>query len=65
MSLSLPNFPKFPNVCSIYDLTWVIAGSLEAANSSIRDARNIFKDFDGEKIQDFMIIRWPISLFVY
>ena len=27
----------------------IIAGSLEAANSSILAARNLFKDFGGEK----------------
>ena len=39
----------------------IVAGSLESANSSILAARNLFKDFGGEKNQDFMIIRWPIS----
>ena len=43
----------------------MIAGSLESANSSILAAHNLFKDFGGEKNQDFMIIRWPISWFVY
>ena len=38
-----------------------IAGSLESANSSILAVRNLSKDFGGEKNQDFMIIRWPIS----
>ena len=41
--------------------TTLIAGSLESANSSILAVRNLFKDFGGEKNQDFMIIRWPIS----
>ena len=45
--------------------SFVFAGSLESANSSILAARNLFKDFGGEKNQDFMIIRWPISWFVY
>ena len=35
----------------------IIAGSLESANSSILAARRLFKDFGGEKNQDFMIIR--------
>ena len=65
MSSSLPHFLKFPDVCSIYDLAWVIAGLLESTNSSILAARNLFKDFDGENNQDVMILRWPISLFVY
>ena len=43
----------------------LIAGSLESANSSILAARNLFKDFGGEKNQDLMTIKWPISLFVY
>ena len=29
----------------------LIAGSLESANSSILPARNLFKDFGGEKIR--------------
>ena len=40
----------------------LIAGSLESANSSILAARRLFKDFGGEKNQDFMIIRCPITL---
>ena len=35
----------------------LIAGSLESANSSILAACNLFKDFGGQKNQDFMLIR--------
>ena len=35
----------------------VIAGSLESANSSILAVHNLFKDFGGQKNQDFMLIR--------
>ena len=42
-----------------------VVGSLESANSSILAAQRLFKDFGGKKNQDFMIIRWPISLSVY
>ena len=35
----------------------IIAGSLESANSSILAARRLFKDFGGEKNQDFMLMR--------
>ena len=38
-----------------------IAGSLESDNWSILAARNLFKDVGGEKNQDFVIIRCPIS----
>ena len=31
--------------------SFVFAGSLESANSSILAARNLFKDFGGEKIR--------------
>ena len=31
--------------------TYIVAGSLESANSSILLARNLFKDFGGEKIR--------------
>ena len=31
------------------DSTAIVAGSLESANSSILAARNLFKDFGGEK----------------
>ena len=41
--------------------TIFLAGSLESANSSILAARRHFKDFAGEKNEDFMIIRSPIS----
>ena len=41
--------------------TDVIAGSLESANSSILPACNLFKDFGGEKNQDFMLIRLSYS----
>ena len=39
--------------------------ALESAYWYILAARNLFKDFGGEKNQDFMIIRCPISWFVY
>ena len=39
----------------------IFAGSLESANSSILTAQRLFKDLVGEKNQDFMIIRYPIS----
>ena len=45
---------KIPNVL-------IFVGSLESANSSILAARRLFKDLVGEKNQDFMIIRYPIS----
>ena len=35
----------------------LIAGSLGSANSSILAACNLFKDFGGQKNQDFMLIR--------
>ena len=35
----------------------IIAGSLESANSSILAVHNLFKDFGGQKNQDFMLIR--------
>ena len=43
--LAVHNFTQIP----------YYAGSLESANSSILAARNLFKDFGGEKNQDFMI----------
>ena len=42
-----------------------IAGSLESANSSIPACTETFQRFWWGKNQDFMIIRWPISWFVY
>ena len=40
----------------------IIAGSLESANSSILPVHNLFKDFGGEKNQDFMLIRLTIPV---
>ena len=53
---------SFPVSSSYFN---IIAGWLESANWSILAARRLFKDFGGEKNQDFMIIRCPISWFVY
>ena len=64
--LILSNFPiHFLRVTKATYHIHLIAGSLESANSSILATRNLFKDFGGEKNQDFMIIRWPISWFAY
>ena len=42
-------------------VNFLFAGSLESANWSILAARNLCKDFGGEKNQDFMIMRCPIT----
>ena len=39
----------------------IFAGSLESANSSYSGCAETFQRFGGEKNQDFMIIRCPIS----
>ena len=43
-------FLKTPSV-QVCDEHRLVAGSLESANSSILAARNLFKDFGGEKIR--------------
>ena len=55
-------FSNDTRFCSRLLLAQLIAGSLESANSSILPAHNLFKDFGGEKNQDFMLIRLTIPV---